>query len=238
MKIQKIVISVFLSFFLFSFFSCEKKTTQNSELEYGTVTDVDGNIYKTVKIGNQWWMAENLKVTSYNDGSKINEILSTQNDSIWKNLDSSALCKIDDRYGLLYNWNAVSDVRKIAPKGWHIPSDEEWKILESSVGMTQIEADKTSWRGIDQAEKLLIKSSEGWTNSVIFGTNSFSFTALPSGCRLFNGLIQNNSDAAFWWTSTQKENKAYYRNLDGQHKQIFRYFTYKNYGFSVRCVKD
>jgi uncharacterized protein (TIGR02145 family) len=239
MKVHKIVISVFLSLSIFLLFSCEKDDKDDKvELEYGSVTDVDGNVYGTVKIGNQWWMTENLKVTSYNDGSKINEVLSTENDSVWAKSDSSSFCKIDDRYGLIYNWYAVADSRKIAPKGWHIPTDEEWKTLEKEIGMSQVEVDKTSWRGVNEAEKLIIKSSEGWVTFDVFGINSFGFTALPGGCRLFNGVVQNNANASFWWTSTLKDNKAYYRNLDSDHQSIFRYFTYKNYGFSVRCLKD
>lgn len=224
--------------FLMIIASCEKSVIETSNVEESTLTDIDGNIYSTVKIGNQWWMAENLKVTSYNDGTKIRNVLSTEKDSIWFKIDSGAVCNVDERYGLLYNWYAVKDVRNIAPKGWHIPTDEEWKTLEKTLGMSQDEVDKTSWRGTNEAEKLIVKSSLGWPTTDVFGTNSSGFSALPSGCRLFNGQIVNKSNAAFWWSSTENNNQVYYRYIDSEKKNIFRHYTFKNYGFSVRCVKD
>ena len=223
---------------LISFYSCQKEEIIIPILEEDTVTDIDSNTYKTVKIGSQWWMAENLKVTSYNDGTKIRSVLSTENDSIWAKIDSGAVCNIDDRYGMLYNWYAVKDSREIAPKGWHIPTDEDWKTLEKELGMNQTEVDKTSWRGTNEAEKLIVKSSVGWPTTDVFGTNSSGFSALPSGCRLFNGTRVSNSNSAFWWTATEKEKQVYYRNIDSEKKSIYRSITYKNYGFSVRCVKD
>ena len=237
-KVTKFYFKLSLISILISFYSCQKKEIKTPILEVDSVTDIDSNTYKTVKIGNQWWMAENLKVTSYNDGRKIRSVLSTENDSIWAKIDSGAVCKIDDRYGMLYNWYAVHDIRKIAPKGWHIPTDDEWKTLEKELGMIQTEVDKTGWRGTNEAEKLIVKSSIGWPNSIVFGSNSSGFSALPSGCRLFNGKSSSNSNAAFWWTSTEVENQVYYRNLESKKKSIYRSITYKKYGFSVRCVKD
>lgn len=99
------------------------------QLETGKVTDIDGNTYKTVKIGNQWWIAENLKVTHYRNGDAIPEV--TDNEQ-WKNLNSGAYCAYDNNesnaavYGYLYNWYAMNDSRNIAPEGWYVPSDEEW----------------------------------------------------------------------------------------------------------------
>jgi len=99
----------------------------------GTVTDIDGNVYKTVKIGSQWWTAENLKVTHYNNGdSLINETVIRT----WYDLTVGAYCSYDHDsnnaaiYGYLYNWYAVGDDRNLAPAGWHVPTDEEWKQLE------------------------------------------------------------------------------------------------------------
>ena len=223
---------------LISFYSCKKEEIKTPVLEEDTITDIESNTYKTVKIGNQWWMAENLKVTSYNDGTKIRSVLSTEKDSIWAKIDSGAVCNIDDRYGMLYNWFAANNSRKIAPKGWHIPTDEDWKTLEKEIGMSQTEVDKTGWRGTGEAEKLIVKSSVGWPTTDVFGTNSSGFSALPGGCRLFNGISFSNSNSAFWWTATENENQVYYRNIDSKKKSIYRSITYKKYGFSVRCVKD
>jgi uncharacterized protein (TIGR02145 family) len=239
MKILRFTSFVILPFFLFILSGCEKKTnTDVDATTTGTVTDVDGNVYGTVKIGSQWWMTENLKVTSFNDGSKIRAILSTEKDSIWAKLDSAAFCKTDGRYGLLYNWFVVNDKKLIAPKGWHIPTDDDWKKLEVEIGMAASEADKTGWRGVDQAENLVIKSSEGWSDPVHFGKNGSGFTALPGGCRVFNGSYNVSSNTAFWWTSSEKNDQVYYRYIDSKMKTIFRHYTYKQYGFSIRCVKD
>lgn len=94
----------------------------------GTVTDIDGNVYQTIKIGNQWWMAKNLKVTHYRNGEAIPNIT---NDSEWINLSTGAYCAYNNdngniaTYGLLYNWYTVVDSRNIAPSGWHVPTDDE-----------------------------------------------------------------------------------------------------------------
>ena len=239
MKIIRFNSFLILPFFLFFLTSCEKKSNNVvDESTTGSVTDVDGNVYGTVKIGSQWWMTENLKVTSYNDGTKITEVLPSENDSIWAKLNAAAFCKTDDRFGLLYNWFAVNDEKQIAPKGWHIPTDDDWKKLEVEIGMSVDESIKTGWRGLDEAEKLVIKSSLGWSNPVLFGSNSSGFTALPGGCRVFNGTSNKLTNTAFWWTSSLNGDQAYYRNIDSKMKTIFRHFTYKQYGFSVRCVKD
>ncbi|MFQ5629021.1 MAG: fibrobacter succinogenes major paralogous domain-containing protein [bacterium] len=109
------------------------------------VTDIDGNSYRAVKIGDQWWMAENLRVTRYRNGDAIPNI--TDNKA-WSQLTTGALCNYDNDpekaaiYGLLYTWYAVIDSRGIAPEGWHVPSDEEWKQLEISLGMSESEANK------------------------------------------------------------------------------------------------
>jgi uncharacterized protein (TIGR02145 family) len=228
-----------LTFILFFLTACEKKENKVVDTStVGTVTDVDGNIYGTVKIGSQWWMTENLKVTSYKDGTKITEVLPIENDSIWAKLDSAAFCKTDDRFGLLYNWYAVSNAKQIAPEGWHIPTDDDWKKLEVEIGMSVAESVKTGWRGTNEAEKLIIKSSEGWIEPVHFGSNVTGFLALPGGCRVFNGTSNVLSNTAFWWTSTEKNNQAYYRYIDSKQKTIFRHYAYKQYGFSIRCVKD
>ncbi len=109
-----------------------------------SVTDIDGNIYETVQIGEQVWMAENLKVTHYNDGS---EIPTEYSNSEWENLSTGAYAVYDDNesnadtYGYLYNWYAVDDSRGVCPTHWHVPSDDEWKELEMFLGMSQEEVD-------------------------------------------------------------------------------------------------
>src|SRR5512133_2157241 len=109
----------------------------NPNLTYGTVTDIDGNIYKTIAIGTQTWMAENLKVTHYQNGDSISKITDA---TPWSNLESGAYCIYlnnsvkGNTYGKLYNWFAITDSRNICPAGWHIPTDTEWETLYAYLG--------------------------------------------------------------------------------------------------------
>ena len=124
-------LTIFLSVFLLYFCSDSNPTkSENSEDEIaGTVTDIDGNVYNTIKIGNQWWMAENLRVTNYHDGSAIPNITDGEE---WSRLDTGAFCTYENdpgyvlTHGLLYNWYAATDNRGICPDGWHVPSDGDW----------------------------------------------------------------------------------------------------------------
>ena len=220
--------------------SCHKDNQIIAPLQFGSVTDIDGNVYKTVKIGNQWWMCENLKVEHYNDGSAINMIDYSANDSTWTNALAGAYCFINDSiYGKLYNFHAVSDSRNLAPAGWHIPSDIDWQTMEKYIGMSDVQASNLAWRGTNEAEKLVIKSSIGWpTTSILFGKDEVGFSALPGGVRISDGTTNTSQSIGFWWTSSLKGNKVYYRYIDAQFKQIFRQYTYPNYGMSIRCVKD
>jgi uncharacterized protein (TIGR02145 family) len=220
---------------------CKKEKDPEPVIETGTVRDVQHNVYTTVKIGNQWWMAENLRVTVYNDSTAITEIL-IDNVKDWSETKVGAFCRIDNRYGLYYNWYVLANKKQLAPLGWHIPSDGEWKILEQELGMSAEESNKTSWRGNREAEKLIPEGSTGWLNDSranVYGTNKSGFSALPGGCRVYNGLTGEVSGTAFFWTSSANGSSlAWYRNLTVDRNNIYRYFTHKNYGFNIRCVKD
>ena len=220
--------------------SCTKEEVATSNPEYGTMTDIQGNTYKTVKIGNQWWMAENLKVTVFNDKTPINAIAENAADSIWENTSKAAYCIYDTTLGALYNWNVINNIKIVAPKGWHIPSDDEWKTLEKTIGMETADLEKTAWRGTNEADKLLAKYKAPTESELYaFGTNESGFSALFAGCRLFSGAINQEKNTAFWWTSTPSTgNEAWYRYIDANQKKIFRQHTYTNYGFSIRCIKD
>lgn len=220
--------------------SCNKEEVATSTPEYGSMTDVQGNTYKTVKIGNQWWMAENLKVTVFNDKTPINAIAENAADSIWENTSKAAFCIYDTTLGALYNWKVIDNIKIIAPKGWHIPTDDEWKTLEKTLGMESAELEKTAWRGKEEADKLLAKYKAPTESELYaFGTNESGFSALFAGCRLFSGVINQEKNTAFWWTSTPfTGNEAWYRYIDANQKKIFRQHTYTNYGFSIRCIKD
>ncbi len=255
----------FYTFFLASLFiiitSACKKENKVAPSETSTVTDIDGNIYKTIKIGNQWWMAENLKVTRYNDSTTINKMVlnispsSNIPDTTWANSKKGAYCIYNDEnanakiYGLLYNWYAVSNSKNIAPVGWHIPSDDEWKTLEKQLGMNASDAEKTSWRGTTEAQKLKqlkLDESSGqpaWAKDQfgdLYENNQSGFSALAGGCCMFNGIWSDYglTYTGFWWSSTTNGNQVWYRYLDYKNTNIFRYYGAKTYGFSIRCVKN
>ncbi len=230
---------VWIFFLLITVFSCKKHKEEKKELETSAVSDIEGNIYKTVKIGDQWWMAENLRVKKYNDGSSILEVVELDNDSVWAKQTEGAFYYNDISSCFLYNGFAVKDVRKVAPTGWHIPTDEEWKTLEKTMGMNAEEANNTAWRGANIGDKMAIKSSIGWpSTSILFGTNEFGFTAVPGGNRGYDGYKNKQASMAFWWSSTTIDNHLWYRYLDYQKTEVFRQHIDKNYGFNIRCVKD
>lgn len=219
-------------------------STLTIDFNYGSITDIDGNTYKTIQIGDQLWMAENLKVTHYRNGDSIPNVTSGGD---WSNLSNGAYCNYNNdesdvsTYGRLYNWYAVDDSRNLAPEGWHIPSDEEWRILEMYLGMSQGAAHYAvvGDRGTDQGNKL--KSSSGWENNGN-GTNESGFSALPGGFRL---VANANSEfiaikvTAYFWSSSEYSNSlAWYRALASHKKTVYRYAVNKNQGFSIRCIKD
>jgi uncharacterized protein (TIGR02145 family) len=219
--------------------SCQKEE-QEEPLETGTVTDVEGNSYNTVKIGGKWWMTENLKTAHFSDGSELNYVPIFANDSIWANSSNPSFTYLNDSiYGCLYNYAAVQSVKKLAPQGWHVATDQDWKELEFAIGMSKAQTDALAWRGTNEAELLLPSYSEGWpTNCVPFGNDKYKMKILPAGCKLFNGVSSTNGKTAFFWTSSKKDEEAWYRYFDYQKKSIFRQYTHIQYGMSVRCVKD
>lgn len=243
-KLYKTYIISFIPYFIFLsliFITSCKKENAEPEAETGLVTDIDNNVYKTIKIGNQWWMAENLRVKTFRNGVPVYE---AQENDQWINT-ISAYCLYDNNNnapGLLYNWLAVTDINNIAPEGWHIPTDNDWKELEKYLGMSQGEADKQNWRGTIEGEKLKNEGTASWrAYDNIWSTNESGFSALAGSCRLFNGIWGDPGlDATgFWWTSSSySENAIWYRYLDYKETRIYRSKISKSYGLSIRCVKD
>ncbi len=209
----------------------------------GTATDIDGNLYMSIKIGDQWWMAENLKVTHYRNGEAIPNVT---DDATWGGLTTGAYCNYDNdvnngaTYGGLYNWYAVNDGRNIAPDGWHLPSDEEWMQLEMYLGMNQTETDQINWRGTDEGGKLKVRGTYYWDSPNTGATNESGFSGLPGGYRLGTGQFINNIGgyAAFWSSSESSGNHAVHRGLVYDQSGVDRNFYDKHHGFSIRCVKD
>jgi uncharacterized protein (TIGR02145 family) len=204
------------------------------------IDDVDGNQYMTVPIGLQIWMAENLKTRKYNDNSQIP--LVTDN-TAWTNLVTPAYCWAQNNeelykplYGAIYNFYAAA-TGKICPTGWHVPTDDNFKTLEISIGMTQVQADATEWRGTDQGKQM--KNTSGW-NTGENGSNTSGFAALPAGYRAYSsGISEGIGLITYFWTATeQNEDIGLYRRLDGNNDKVHRSGTYKQAGKSIRCVKN
>ena len=209
-------------------FSCGKdeETTPSDE-----VTDVDGNVYNTVTIGNQVWLAENLKVTKLSDGDSIPNI--TGNDT-WSNLQTPGLCWYDNNesgyknvYGPLYNWHTV-ETDKLCPSGWHIPTIDEWEILYDYLG--------------DSAgSKLKETGNTHWSTSNKDANNITGFTALPGGYRIPNTGFRDEGIYGYWWSATSNPNNntnAFARELNTYSIDGSQIVYNKSYGMSVRCIKD
>jgi uncharacterized protein (TIGR02145 family) len=242
MNNHKILMIVVMSFIIL-INSCDDNSTSIENTPDNVINDIDGNKYKIIKIGDQWWMAENLKVTRYNNGDSILNLISAGD---WENSSSGSVCSYGNYgyttnvYGRLYNWYAIEDSRKIAPKGWHIPSDSEWKELEINLGMNQSEANENGYRGIGIGGKL---KSDGiqWVSPNAGATDSVDFSALGSGLRMPNGSFAALLFSGLFWSSSESEldnSKAIFRELDNDTSAINRFAEYKQYGFSIRCVKD
>jgi uncharacterized protein (TIGR02145 family) len=202
-----------------------------SECLWGTVTDIDGNVYQTVTIGSQVWMAENLKVTHYRNGDSIPNVTSV---SAWANLKTGAYCEYNDdvsniaTYGRLYNWHAAVDSRNIAPAGWHVPTDAEWQTLVDYLGDSTVAGGKMKEVGATH-----------WLSPNTGATNESGFTALPGGCRHFLGTYYSMRGYAIFWSSTEINSLgAWYRSLISSDSVIHRNCDYTRTGYSVRCVKD
>ena len=208
--------------------------------ETGTLIDQDGNHYATVKIGTQWWMAENLKTTLYSDNTAIPY---EADNTAWSLLSTGARCWYNNdeatygaTYGSMYNWFAVN-TGKLCPTGWHVPSDAEFKTLSIYLGMAPADADIWGWHGTDQGTQM--KSTTLWNNAGN-GTNSSGFNARPGGYRFAgDGSYNNVGDLTYWWSSTQDgATTGWYRRLDKDQSGIYNAATEMRGGKYVRCVQN
>jgi len=210
-----------------------------------TVTDIDGNVYKTVRIGNQIWMAENLKVTHYKNGDPVADGSMLGDYSSELEPKYRFVYNDNDRYaeiyGLLYTWYAVTDPRGISPDGWHIPTDEEYRELELYLGINEADTGAVcSLEDNDIAGKLKETGFAHWYSPNSGATNESGFTALPAGYRrrFDKEFDYIGSFACFWTSTTYDELNAWYRHLYHDKSGICRTRNLKNYGFSVRCIKN
>lgn len=185
--------------------------------KYGSFIDArDGKAYKTVRIGNQVWMAENLAFKAEK--------------GCWAyDNDESNVAT----YGYLYDWETAC---KVCPEGWHLPSDEEWKQLEMALGMSRSEADKFGWRGSLVGTKM--KNTSGWKDNGN-GTNESGFAGLPGGWRGYGGYLLGIGYGGGWWSSTGSGSGGAWGRVLGYNVTSVNGDDYdKQSAFSVRCVKD
>jgi uncharacterized protein (TIGR02145 family) len=220
------------------------KTTGDSIIRTGTVNDIDGNGYQTIKIGNQIWMARNLETTKYNDGIPIPNITDK---STWAASTTGAYCDYSNvpansaNYGRLYNWYAVDNNaatkmasnggRNVCPTGWHVPSDDEWAILATYLGGPMVAGGKLKESGFTH-----------WQSPNTDATNERGFTALPGGYRDYWGYYEIGQTGV-WWSSTElsgseakfgkKRDMVYRSAIISSNDDDFKFN-----GHSVRCVKD
>ncbi|MBC8490609.1 MAG: fibrobacter succinogenes major paralogous domain-containing protein, partial [Bacteroidetes bacterium] len=194
----------------------------------------DGKVYKTVKIGSQVWMAENLNVDKFRNGDAIPHAKTNEE---WEKAGKNgepAWCYYDndpangEKYGKLYNWYVVKDQRGLAPEGWHTPSDKEWTTLTDYLG------------GKDAAGKKM-KSTSGWEDDGN-GTNESGFSGLPGGYRGYDGtVVENIGSYGYWWSTTASTStRAWIRCLNSYYLGVSRgpVAQNKRFGFSVRLVRD
>jgi uncharacterized protein (TIGR02145 family) len=192
--------------------------------------DIDGNVYQSIKIGNQTWMRDNLKVSKYRNGDNIASGLTN---SQWGTTTSGAVTAYDNNgsistfYGNLYNWYAVSDSRGLCPTGWHVPSQSEFSELISFLGGAAIAGGK-------------IKSeSSTWASPNIAASNSSGFSSLAAGTRPQNGSYTSlGSFTAYWSITPTLSNDAFGIFLNSQSINVATGYDIRYSGYSVRCLKD
>ena len=246
---KKIILALALTSTLFS---CKKETstpnnsgnnttdtTKTSNTTIGkpgpNITDSEGNSYKTVTIGTQTWMAENLKVSKYSDGTTIPNII---DNAQWSQLTTDAWSYYNNdaannaKYGKLYNWYAVSKTtngnKNVCPTGWHVPTDAEWKVLTDYLGGDSIAVGKLKEVG-----------TTSWKSPNTGATNTSLFTGLPGGYRGSSGNDYSIGGSGNWWSSTEGNAlNAWYRTLTFNDGDASRDDSGKGNGLSVRCLRD
>ena len=197
----------------------------------GCASNNDKDTYKAVRIDAQEWMSENLNVGSFRNGDPIPE---ARSDEEWLKAGQEgkpAWCYYENKtengskYGKLYNWYAVTDPRGLAPAGWHVSNDSEWRQT-------------TDFLGGEDAAGTKMKSSSGWDKEGN-GTNESGFNGLPGGCRDLNGKFSGIGIIGFWWSSVEYNKElAWYRCIDISPYYVYRTNYYKQNGLSLRCIRD
>ena len=228
---------ILMGFVLICTCGCKKDKNNPS----AAIVDLDGNVYTSVSIGAQVWMVENMRATELKDGTPINLVT---DGTTWGASITAGYCWYNNNevvnkstYGAIYNWTAALNV---CPVGWHLPTDEEWKILERNQNMNNSDADATGWRysGL-VGGKLKESGTLHWTISAAGTTNTSGFTALPAGDRDGDlGFIDLGNYCFFWSATADGSTRAWYRRLNNDNSGVHRSSSKQVTGYSVRCLKD
>ena len=226
-------------------YSC--KSVNEPIIITGTVKDIDGNLYDTLAIGTQVWLVQNLRTTHFQNGDSIPNITV---DSLWSQTTTGAYCSYNrdasnaGKYGLLYNWYAVTDSRNIAPAGWHVATDAEWTTLENYLIANGYNYNDSTY-GNFFAKSLA--ATTDWASSIniaaigndLTKNNKSGFIALPGGYRYSDGTFHDLSFYGFWWSpSTIVSTTDYFRLLNNNNWNDLRGLYSKKAGLSIRCVKN
>ncbi len=235
--------------------SCKK---EDPEPILMTLNDIDGNIYQTVLIGEQRWMAENLKTTRYRDGSAIEF---PGDDSLeWENNTNGAYAWYNNDpgnkniYGALYNWYAVTSDKELCPAGWHVSTSADWaRLISYLMGKYKLTNNEGDMNAIGNKLKscYMVNSPLGGECSTethprwdffatTYGTDDYNFSALPGGDRLHTGGFTSIGVYGFWWSvnTTDEDLLKKYHYINYDRSKVFSNFKHKNYGQSVRCVRN
>jgi uncharacterized protein (TIGR02145 family) len=220
------------------------------------VTDIDKNTYKTIQIGNQIWMAENLRTTKYKNGASIHKIINSakfSENTEWKYCTTPAYCWYSNdsvtyskTYGALYNWYTV-DTEYLCPAGWHVPTDDEWTKMEDYLIAEGYNYDGST---TDYKYAKALASTTSWNSSTVVGAigntdfsakrNITGFNALAGGfCQEGSGQYSYLGTTGYWWSSSKRFiDYSIYRSLSYDSYSVFMLYRTKQSGFSVRCVRN
>lgn len=207
-------------------------TTKNT----GTINDIEGNTYATVQIGEQLWIAENLRTSHFSNGDSISHL---PDDNAWKKVEGAALCSYNNEpttinlYGVLYNWYCVSDSRGVCPAGWHVPTENEWETLIVFLGGDSEAGGKMKSTRTEPMEEPY------WNSPNSGATNESGFSGLPNGYRKETGVFSNHWGFGFWWSSTEQNPvQAGYQKLSYNVATTSSNHFKKNSGLSIQCIKN
>jgi len=220
-----------------------------------SITDIDGNEYATIQIGDQVWMAENLKSVRYSDGVSI-PFAESVDEWMALSADSRGYCFYDNSqlafstYGALYTWPAAMNsvdssniennaVQGVCPSGWHLPGNAEWIQLEVQLGMSELLAKDEGWHGWDEGGMLKEPGTSLWVEPNLFATNSSGFSAIPGGFRDTLGIYRSGGSYTAFWSSTGGDDEvAWLMGLHAGRGEILREKYPVKDGYSVRCIKN